>query len=80
MAVLVTGERRRLELPAHTGTVANALDRLDDWIATIDGGWVNKQHIVEVRPVRVLDEDDPGAPGDHVPASPDSLASGDRAG
>jgi hypothetical protein len=49
VAVLVNGERRSLELPAHTGTVANALDRLDEWIATTDGGWVNKQHIVEVR-------------------------------
>ena len=49
VAVLVNGERRRLELPAHTGSVANAIDRLDVWIATADGGWVNKNHIVEVR-------------------------------
>jgi hypothetical protein len=57
VAVLVNGERRSLELPAHTGTVANALDRLDEWIATADGGWVNKQHIVEVRPF---------SPGEHA--------------
>jgi hypothetical protein len=51
VAVLVNGEQRLIELPAHTGSVANAIDRLDDWIATADGGWVNKQHIVEVRPL-----------------------------
>jgi hypothetical protein len=60
VAVLVNGERRRLELPAYTGTVANAIDRLDDWIATADGGWVNKQHIVEVRPLLPGDEEDSG--------------------
>jgi hypothetical protein len=50
-ALLVNGERRRLELPAHTGTLGNALARLDDWVETADGGWVNKHHIVEVRPL-----------------------------
>jgi hypothetical protein len=48
--VLVGGERRRVDLPSHSGEVANALDRLDNWIAT-DGGWVQKQFIVEVRMV-----------------------------
>jgi hypothetical protein len=47
--VLVSGERRRLELPSHSGDVANALSRLDDWILTSDGGWVQKRFIVEVR-------------------------------
>jgi hypothetical protein len=60
MVVLVNGERRRLELPARSGTVGNALDRLDHWIATIDGGWVNKQHVVEVWPVLLEDEHQPG--------------------
>jgi hypothetical protein len=50
VAVLVNGERRRLVLPSRTGTVANALDRLDQWILTEDGGWVQKRFIVEVRP------------------------------
>ena len=53
----MNGERRRVELPAHTGTVANALDRLDEWIATLDGGWVNKNHIVEVRPASPEEEE-----------------------
>jgi hypothetical protein len=47
--VLVNGERRRVALPSHTGLVANALDRLDPWIKTTDGGWVQKSFVVEVR-------------------------------
>jgi hypothetical protein len=54
--VLVGGERRRLDLPSHSGELANALDRLDNWIETADGGWVQKQHIVEVR---LLDQGEP---------------------
>jgi hypothetical protein len=49
--VLVSGERRTVTLPVHTGSLANALDRLDDWIPTDDGGWVQKSFIVEVRGV-----------------------------
>ena len=49
--VLVNGERRRVSLPSHTGLVANALDRLDNWIQTEDGGWVQKSFVVEVRVV-----------------------------
>jgi hypothetical protein len=49
-AVLVTGERRRIELPSRSGTVANALDRLDDWMPTADGGWIQTRYVVEVRP------------------------------
>ena len=48
--VLVNGARRIIEVPAGSGTMANALARLDDWIQTADGGWVQKTHIVEVRP------------------------------
>jgi hypothetical protein len=47
--VLVNGERRTIELPGPTDSVANALDRLDAWVKTTDGGWVQKSHIVEVR-------------------------------
>ena len=47
--VLVNGERRTLDLPSGSGTIANALARLDDWIRTSDGGWVQKSFIVEVR-------------------------------
>jgi hypothetical protein len=47
--VLINGERRRVALPSHTGVVANALDRLDTWIETDDGSWVQKSHVVEVR-------------------------------
>ena len=49
--VLLNGERRTIVLPAHTGSVANALGRLDEWIHTKDGGWVQKRFIVEVRTV-----------------------------
>ena len=47
--VLVTGERRKIRLQGHSGSVANALARLDDWIETEDGGWIQKSFIVEVR-------------------------------
>jgi hypothetical protein len=47
--LLLNGERRALDLPGGSGTVANALSRLDDWIQTSDGGWVQKSFIVEVR-------------------------------
>lgn len=47
--VLINGERRQVALPSHTGMVSNALDRLDTWIETDDGGWVQKSHVVEVR-------------------------------
>ena len=49
--VLVSGERRTVSLPGHTGSIANALARLDDWIRTDDGSWVQKSFIVEVRGV-----------------------------
>jgi hypothetical protein len=47
--VLLNGARRMIDLPEASGTIANALARLDDWIQTADGGWVQKRHIVEVR-------------------------------
>ncbi len=49
--VLVTGDRRTIAVPGHTGSVVAVLDRLDDWIETADGGWVQKRFIVEVRPL-----------------------------
>ena len=51
--VLATGERRRLLLPSHSGEVASALDRLETWIKTTDGSWVQKSHVVEARIVEV---------------------------
>ena len=57
---LVNGERRTLVLPGHTGSIANVLDRLDDWIETEDGGWVQKSFIVEVR---ATDRDESPSPG-----------------
>jgi hypothetical protein len=68
--VLVGGERRRLNLPSHSGELANALDRLDNWIETADGGWVQKQFIVEVRLVD---------PGDAHTGSDEELADLDAA-
>ncbi len=50
-AVLVNGERRTIALPGYTDSIVNVLDRLDDWIETGDGGWVQKRFIVEVRPL-----------------------------
>jgi hypothetical protein len=55
--VLVTGEQRLVTLPSHTGSVANVLDRLDAWIETTDGGWVQKRHVVEVRVVERSEPD-----------------------
>jgi hypothetical protein len=49
--ILVNGESRSIALPDHTGSIANALGRLDDWIRTEDGAWVQKSFIVEVRAV-----------------------------
>jgi hypothetical protein len=47
--VLTNGERRPVTLPAHTGSIGNVLSRLDDWIKTDDGGWVQKSFVLEVR-------------------------------
>jgi len=47
--VLASGQRRRLRLRSHTDSIANALDRLEPWVETADGGWVQKSHIVEIR-------------------------------
>jgi hypothetical protein len=47
--VLVTGERRRVRLAGPTVSFAHALDRLDEWVETEDGGWVQKKFIVEVQ-------------------------------
>ncbi len=54
--VLVNGATRTLELPPGTGSMANALARLDDWVQTSDGGWVQKRHIVEVRAAGAAEE------------------------
>jgi hypothetical protein len=47
--VLVNGERRTIVVPGPTDSVGNGLDRLDTWIKTTDGGWVQKRFIVEAR-------------------------------
>jgi hypothetical protein len=47
--VLVNGERLSIALAEHSGSIGNALGRLDDWIQTEDGAWVQKSFIVEVR-------------------------------
>jgi len=63
--VLVNGQRRTLDLPSASGTIANALARLDDWIQTSDGGWVQKSFIVEVRG-ESDDEQTAGNEGEHA--------------
>jgi hypothetical protein len=55
--VLLGGERRRVWLPSRSGEIAAALDRLDEWVKTLDGGWVQKRHILEARLV------EPESPG-----------------
>jgi hypothetical protein len=47
--VLVNGERPSISLREHSGSIGNALGRLDDWIQTEDGRWVQKSFVVEVR-------------------------------
>lgn len=54
--MLVGGERRKIVLPRHTGSIVNVLDRLEEWIETEDGGWVQKKYIVEVRPLARAEE------------------------
>lgn len=44
---LLDGEVRRASLGTHTGSIGNALDRLQDWIETDDGTWIQKRFIVE---------------------------------
>jgi hypothetical protein len=63
--VLANGQRRRLQLPSHTDSVANALDRLEAWVQTADGGWVQKSYIAEVR---LLGSSESGSDGE--PAKP----------
>ena len=60
-AVLINGERRTIVIPGYTDSVVHALDRLDDWIQTQDGGWVQKKFIVEVRNVARGDAGKPGS-------------------
>jgi hypothetical protein len=62
--VLVTGERRTIAVPGHTGSLANVLDRLDDWVETGDGGWVQKRFIVEVRSLDRNRDARPGSTGE----------------
>jgi hypothetical protein len=61
--ILLNGERRRVMLARPSDSIAQALDRLDDWIETVDGGWVQKTYIVEVRPINSR------VPGDDVNAA-----------
>ena len=58
--VLSNGERRTVTLSAHAGSIGNVLARLDDWIKTDDGGWVQKSFVVEVRSL----EQGASAPGE----------------
>ena len=47
--MLLSGERKSLTLPSHTGSMGTALDRLHEWIETDDGSWIQKRFVVEVR-------------------------------
>jgi hypothetical protein len=57
-ALLTSGERRVLSVPGSTSSIGNVLGRLDDWIETEDGGWIQKRFIVEVR-LRGSDDEEP---------------------
>ena len=72
---LVSGAVRPLDLPTSTGSIANALSRLDDWIETADGGWVQKSQVVEVRNV-----EHPSAAGAAVEYEALDVAAGTIAG
>ena len=56
--VLINGEKRKYVVPGHTGSVALVLDRLDEWVETKGGGWVQKRFIVEVRPATGAEDGD----------------------
>jgi hypothetical protein len=47
--VLVDGERRTVSVAGQMPSIATILERLDDWIETDDGTWVQKRFVVEVR-------------------------------
>jgi hypothetical protein len=47
--VLVSGERRTVSVAGQMPSIATVLERLDDWIETDDGTWVQKRFVVEVR-------------------------------
>ena len=53
---LLSGDVRHLPLGTHTGSIGNALDRLEEWIETDEGSWIQKRWIVEASVVR------PGSP------------------
>ena len=44
---LSSGDVRHLALGTRTGSIGNALDRLEDWIETEEGSWIHKRWIVE---------------------------------
>jgi hypothetical protein len=48
-----------MTLGSHTGSIGNALDRLQDWIETESGTWIQKRYIVEATIARP--PDDPAA-------------------
>lgn len=49
---LLSGDVRHLPLRTHTGSIGNALDRLEDWIETDEGSWIQKRWIVEATAVQ----------------------------
>ncbi|MBM3679707.1 MAG: hypothetical protein FJW96_17815 [Actinobacteria bacterium] len=49
---LLTGDVHHLALGTRTGSIGNALDRLEDWIETEEGSWIQKRWIVEASVVR----------------------------
>jgi hypothetical protein len=57
--LLLNGDVRSMTLGSHTGSIGNALDRLQDWIETDGGTWIQKRYIVEATVVRR--PDDPAA-------------------
>lgn len=44
---LLNGDAFHVALGTRTGSIGNALDRLEDWIETEEGSWIQKRWIVE---------------------------------
>jgi hypothetical protein len=53
---LLNGDVRSVAASTHTGSFGNALDRMDEWIETDGGTWIQKRFIVEATLVRRPDD------------------------
>ena len=74
---LLDGEVRHVSVGTHSGSVGNALDRLQDWIETDDGTWIQKRFIVEATVTRrAAGATPPGASGATPPGASGATPAG----